>query len=147
MKVGVVGNGTDKFTDLGKLRAKQEIRRILSDPEVTAVVSGHSPMGGVDIWAEESGQEFNLEQRIKIPLVHSWDGGYGYKARNIDIARDSDILYVVVANVYPDEYKGRRFKICYHCETSTHVKSGACWTAKQARKLGKNVVTIIITNY
>jgi len=148
MKIGIVGNGEDKFTELGKLRAKLEIFKIIVSHPNAKIVSGHSRMGGVDIWTEEisklCGRESDLD--VKAPKTESWDGEYGYKARNIDIAI-SDIVFVIVADKYPEDYRGRKFKECYHCYTNSHVKSGACWTGKKATEFGNQAKWIIINNW
>lgn len=141
MKVGLVGNGTDKFTGLGEQRARALIRELLAG--ATAMVSGHSPVGGIDIWAEEEATALGVPLDLKIPEIQQWNppGGYGYKARNLDIARDSDVVHVILADVYPEEYHGRRWDICYHhrkgeglpgVTPTNHVKSGGCWTGKKA---------------
>lgn len=147
MKVGIVGNGEDKFTELGKIRAKLEIFKIIKSFPNAKIVSGHSIMGGVDIWTEEiakkCGRESDLD--IKAPRQEAWEGEYGYKARNLDIAK-SDIVFVIVADKYPEDYKGRRFKKCYHCNSDSHVKSGACWTGKKAIEFGNKAKWIIINN-
>lgn len=158
MKVGIVGNGSDKFTSLGAFRAKELIREILlhyeqAHGEVT-MVSGHSPVGGIDIWAEEVASALDMPLDLKIPEVNQWDppGGYGYKARNLDIARDSAVTHVILADIYPVEYAGRRFAYCYHhrhgegyppVTPENHVKSGGCWTGKQANE----AVYHIVKNY
>jgi hypothetical protein len=145
MRVGVVGNGSDKFTKKGEEAAKDFIRSIVSIADV--IVSGHSPVGGIDIWAEDEANIQGVETDIKAPKDQSWGGEYGYKARNLDIARDSDTVYVILADVYPEEYRGHKFTKCYHCNSDEHVKSGGCWTGKQAAKLGKPVQTIVVSNY
>lgn len=145
-KVGIVGNGSDKFTETGKNRAKDLIYDILSMESSPVVVSGHSPVGGVDIWAEDIAEELGLKTDIKIPEINQWNPrGYGYKARNLDIA-ESDIVHVIVARDYPPNYEGMRFDLCYHCKTKDHVKSGGCWTGKQALKKGNNAVWHFIDN-
>jgi hypothetical protein len=151
MKVGIVGNGEDKFTDLGADRAFELINNLALFADV--VISGHSPLNGVDIWAEQAADEQRIPTDIKEPLQHRWDAPYGYKARNLDIARESDIVHVVVANVYPNEYRGRRFELCYHCvrwlgeAAPEHVKSGGCWTGYEAIKAGNKAEWHIISNY
>lgn len=149
MRAGIVGNGTDKFTDLGEARAREVIREILLGG-ATTMVSGHSPVGGIDIWAEETAQELGIELDLKIPEINQWDppGGYGYKARNLDIARHSDVVHVILADVYPEEYRGRRWEVCYHhrghdFDPYGHVKSGGCWTGRKAEK----AVWHIVENY
>jgi hypothetical protein len=152
MKVGLVGNGTDKFTPTGQQRARELIRELLVG--ASAMVSGHSPVGGIDIWSEEEAVELGIPLDLKIPEINQWDpvGGYGYKARNLDIARDSDVLHVILADEYPPEYRGRRFALCYHhrggeglpvVTPTNHVKSGGCWTGKHAA----NAQWHIVENY
>lgn len=152
MRIGIVGNGYDKFTNYGADYACDLIEELVSS--AATVLSGHSPVGGVDIWAEEIAEELGVSTDIKIPKVQRWDGGYGYKARNLDIARESDIVHVVLADTYPEEYSGRRFKVCYHCpkrdseycDVPWHVKSGGCWTGVQAVKAGNKAVWHVIPN-
>lgn len=146
MRVGFVGNGSDKFTPLGERRARLTIMLRLIEADV--MVSGHSPVGGIDIWAEEEAQALCIPLDLKVPQVHQWNppGGYGYKARNLDIAASSDKLYVILARTYPANYSGRKFSVCYHCHSTDHVKSGGCWTGKQAQKMGKDVEWIYIDN-
>jgi len=148
MRIGIVGNGADKFTGLGELRAKLEIFKLIMSHPNSKIVSGHSRMGGVDIWTEEitklCGRELDLD--IKAPKEESWDGEYGYKARNIDIAK-SDVVFVIVADKYPENYEGQKFKKCYHCHTDYHVKSGACWTGNKAIEFRNQARWIIIKNF
>lgn len=153
MNVGIVGNGSDKFTAQGEEQARWLIRDILKRREATAMVSGHSPVGGIDIWAEEEAKALGIPLDLKIPEIHQWDppGGYGYKARNIDIARSSDVVHVILADVYPEEYTGRRWEFCYHhrgqqdpvVDANNHVKSGGCWTGRKA----EFAVWHIVQNY
>jgi hypothetical protein len=146
MKIGIVGNGEDKFTINGKDRAFTTIYRIFLDNPNCVLVSGHSPVGGIDIWAETEAKMCNISMDLKIPKQHKWDAEYGYKQRNLDIAKDSDELHIILVDKYPENYQNSKFEKCYHCNTSDHVKSGACWTAKEARKLGKKVIYHIIKN-
>jgi hypothetical protein len=146
--IGIVGHGRDKFNERTELLAKDIIRDILYNAiktyEDIVIVSGHSPVGGIDIWAEEIAMELNLLLDIKSPRQMIWDSEYGFKQRNLDIARSSDIVHVILVEKYPDNYTGQKFKLCYHCKTSDHVKSGGCWTGKKAKELGKEVIWHII---
>jgi hypothetical protein len=151
MKIGIVGHGADKFTEKTKKKAQKTILDILDpvvllckDKEGVILVSGHSPVGGVDIYAEDICKKLGMPLDLKIPRQHIWDAEYGYKQRNLDIARDSDEVHVILVDKYPEGYKGMRFNKCYHCNTSDHIKSGGCWTGKQAGKLGKKVFWHII---
>lgn len=144
MNIGIIGNATDKFTVESAQRCKDTIRRLIQRTPEPTVVSGHCHLGGVDIWAEEIAKELGVPTLIFAPKDHSWAGPYGYKARNLDIAKNSDEVHVFVAMTYPPEYKEMRFDECYHCRTNDHVKSGACWTMIQAKKLGKRGVQHIV---
>jgi hypothetical protein len=153
--IGIVGNGTDKFTTEGQAVAKAICIQILTTSlirgEKPVLVSGHSPVGGIDIWAEEAADWLGIPKDIKAPKVEQWNppGEYGYKARNLDIAA-SDVVHVILADIYPDEYTGRKFDYCYHCRAAgvpdtDHVKSGGCWTGHRS-KTG-NKVFHIVQNY
>lgn len=139
MKVGIVGHGADKFTPLGEKRARERIRRILSSEGASVMISGHSPVGGIDIWAEEEATALGIPLDLKVPEINQWDppGGYGFMARNLDIAQTSDVVHVIVVDKLPPRYRGRTFECCYHCARArfnphNHVKSGACWTGHHA---------------
>ncbi len=146
--IGIVGHGSDKFDKRTELLAKDIILNILNEStkihDDVIMVSGHSPVGGIDIWAEEIAMQLKLLLDIKAPKQLVWNAEYGFKQRNLDIARYSDILHVILVEKYPENYTRQRFKLCYHCKTSDHVKSGGCWTGKQAQKLGKEVIWHII---
>lgn len=144
--IGIIGNGKDKFTLLGMIRAKILIRKILLEHKDVILISGHSYLEGIDIWSEEIANTYNIELDIKAPKTESWSGEYGYKERNIDIAESIDILHIVLADKYPPNYKGLKFNICYHDGRTDHVKSGACWTGKIAKQKGKEVIYHIINN-
>lgn len=151
MKIGIIGHGTDKFTEKGQQRAIDKIIYILSESMIVnnnqvTFISGHSPVGGIDIWAEKYAKIYNIPTDIKIPKQHKWDGEYGYKQRNLDIAKCSDELHIILVDTYPPNYKGMKFDLCYHCKSTDHIKSGACWTGNQAKKLGKRVIVHIIKN-
>lgn len=178
MNTGIVGHEKLKFTPKGEAAARAVIRHILS-PEYASdrtpvLVSGHSPLGGIDIWAEEEAEALGLKKLIYAPANFSWDGGY--KARNIKIATHSDIVHVIVVTSYPATYTGMRFDICYHCakaalhqeiqsntpalfdflppmgrntvtpNATNHIKSGGCWTAWHGYKLGKQARWHLIEN-
>ena len=132
-KIGIVGHEAAKFTPATKAIAQIYIRNLLREPCV--VVSGHCHLGGIDIWAEEIAAELEREIEIFPPKNQAW--ATGYKPRNEQIAQTSDKIVSIVVKEYPAGFKGRRFPICYHCGTKTHVKSGGCWTVKYARSLGK----------
>ena len=146
MKLGIIGHGKDKFTPEGMKLAIALMYKIISHRKVDVGISGHSPMGGIDIEFENVCNKLNIPLDLKIPKQHRWNAEYGYKQRNIDIAKDSDELHIIVVDKYPPNYKGMVFSKCYHCGTTNHVKSGACWTGKLAQRLGKKVEWHIIKN-
>ena len=129
-RIGIVGHEAAKFTPETEDRARQIIRELLYEPCI--LVSGGCHLGGIDIWAEEEATALRRLKIIHKPKVLSWEGGY--KQRNILIAKNSDIVHVIVVSTYPLDYRGMRFSYCYHCDSQDHIKSGACWTAKYAQK-------------
>jgi hypothetical protein len=145
--VGIVGAEAAKFTTLGEQRARHVIRSILTEPWVDLLVSGGCHLGGADIYAEEEADELGIPKRIHKPARLSWEAGF--KPRNILIATDAHIVHNIVVDQLPASYKGMRFTLCYHCkgEHGEHVKSGGCWTAKYAEKLGKPAAWHLIRNH
>lgn len=136
MIIGIVGSEAAKFSKESELKAREAIRLILKD--ATAVCSGHCHLGGIDIWAEEEADKLGLQKHIFPPKYHNWNDGY--KPRNLQIARTSDIVYCITVKELPENYQGMRFKICYHCINNEngcklpHIKSGGCWTALRCKQ-------------
>ena len=142
MRVGIVGAEGAKFTASGRVEAEEHIREILKD--ATEVVSGACHLGGVDIWAAQIGASLGIKVTEFPPKTLSWETGY--KPRNLLIARNSDIVYCIVVRRFPDNYTGMRFPFCYHCKVDGHIKSGGCWTMKEAMRLGKPGKLIVVEN-
>jgi hypothetical protein len=136
VKLGVVGHAAEKFTERTEALARQAIRDACQRHGATLVVSGHSPMGGVDIWAEEIAAGLGIPMLPHAPKVNRWDGDGGFKDRNLAIARDSDLVLVVVVKDFPPGFTGKKFPYCYHCKDRNppHIKSGGCWTAWQGKR-------------
>lgn len=139
--LGIVGSEAAKFTPETEARARVLIRNLLTIPGVTSVVSGACHLGGIDAWAAEIGRELGLYVVEYAPARLSWTH---YKARNIRIAEQSDEVHCITLAKLPEDYAGMRFKLCYHCGVSTHVKSGGCWTMLRARAMGKAGVLHVI---
>lgn len=134
--IGIVGHEAAKFTRGTERVARDIIRRIIDkETKRPVIVSGRCPLGGVDVWAEEIAEKMDCETLIFPPKVNRWEGGY--KQRNIEIARNSDAMHVIVVQRLPKSYTGMRFSSCYHCHTQDHVKSGGCWTAFYWQRLSK----------
>lgn len=131
MNIGIVGHEAAKFTTQAEAAAREIIRHLLVDPSAV-LVSGHCHLGGVDLWAEEEAQALGRHMVIFPPKTHSWETGY--RLRNLQIAKNSDIVHCIVVSSYPENYQGMRFNYCYHCHTNEHIKSGGCWTAWRARE-------------
>ena len=150
MNIAIIGHGKNKFDVRTRSKAYKIIRRILADHPEATIISGHSPVGGIDIWAENMAKALGYKTLIFRPKQHIWEGPYGFRAQNIDIAENSNIIYVILVRDYPPDYHGKRFDICYHCvqhperEHGKHVKSGACWTGWKGVELGKDVRWIVI---
>jgi hypothetical protein len=136
MKLGIVGHASEKFDTTTKKIAESIIQESISMYNPDMIISGHSPMGGVDIWAEEQAALAFIPTEIYAPTNNCWGGVGGFKERNLKIASNSDIVLVIVVSKYPQNYKGMIFKDCYHCKgrNKPHIKSGGCWTAWQSKE-------------
>lgn len=133
MRIGIVGSEAAKFTPSTEFMARELIKTLLKN--ATRVVSGGCHLGGIDAWAAEEARAAGIPVTEYLPKVRAWEGGY--KQRNMQIAEDSDLCVCITVKELPPSYTGMRFNTCYHCGTSTHVKSGGCWTVKYAKKIGK----------
>ncbi len=142
MVVGIVGSEAAKFTPKGEALARRLIKQLLKMKKADTVCSGHCHLGGVDIFAEEIARELGLKTLIFPPKTKSWT--FGYRPRNLQIARHSDEVYCFTVNKLPPEFKGMKFDMCYHCGTNQHVKSGGCWTVKQAHRRGKGGTVLTV---
>lgn len=148
MRIGIVGAEAAKFTPETEKKAKDNIRGIIlansSLTKADAVVSGQCHLGGIDLWAVEIARDMGLSV-IEYPAHwHTWV--YGYRPRNIKIAKASDKVYCITLRFLPDSYTGMRFHHCYHCNTPPehHVKSGGCWTMKFAQNVLHKPTQLII---
>lgn len=143
LNLGIVGHAADKFTPETSTAARQAVLERALDLGATRIVSGGCHLGGVDLWAEDLAALLGLPKTVHLPRYRRWRPD-GYEARNLLIARDSDLVLVVVVRDYPPNYPltsryGARpdgSPYCYHCgaRNPTHVKSGGCWTAWKAKR-------------
>lgn len=143
MRVGIVGSEAAKFTLETEQSARGQIRRLIAGASL--VVSGQCHLGGIDIWAIEEAKAAGIPTREYPPAKLSWEGGY--KQRNLLIAHNSDMVACITVKELPPSYTGMRFtQGCYHCGTSArhHIKSGGCWTMKQAARAGKRTELVVI---
>lgn len=153
-RIAIVGHAADKFTPDTEQVAREWCARILAwHPEFESgnltVVSGGCHLGGVDLFAEAAADERGIRKEIYLPVRHVWSGGY--KERNLQIAESCNEAWCIVVSSYPEDYEGlihgtREAPFCYHCQKlrPTHVKSGGCWTVKQASRLDKPARWVII---
>lgn len=132
--LGIVGSEGKKFTPKTEENARYLIRRLIQAYEPDLVVSGACHLGGIDIWAIEEAKALGIDTREFPPEKRSWEY---YKKRNIQIAKASTKVVCITVAKLPRSYKGMRFPLCYHCQTTKHVKSGGCWTVKYAKASGK----------
>ncbi len=138
--VGIVGSEAAKFTPATEALAREIIRKTLRGKSV--VVSGACHLGGIDEWAVQEAKKLGIRRIVEFaPAKKHWDG---YKARNIQIAERAEKVVCITVKKLPPGFKGMRFPLCYHCKTTDHVKSGGCWTAWYAKKLGKPIEIIAV---
>ena len=145
MKIGIVGREAKKFTPETERQARVQIRRLIQGADL--VISGRSPLGGIDVWAVEEAAWAGIPTREYAPKNMSWEAEGGFRDRNIKIAQDSDLVASIVVRTLPDSYRGRRFPGgCYHCKTppEDHVKSGGCWTMRTAAEMGKQTELVVV---
>lgn len=135
MTIGIVGSEQAKFTPATEALARRVVRTLLTRHQADTVVSGGCHLGGVDRYAAEEGRTLGLRVVEHLPAHQAWRGGY--RERNLRIAQDSDRVFCITVDALPASYTSMRFPLCYHCHVTTHVKSGGCWTVKQALALGK----------
>lgn len=141
MYLGIVGHEAAKFTPETEALARKAIVELISKHDPNGVISGACPLGGIDIWAIEEARRLGIQTREFAPKVRQWEpsnGAYGFKARNLDIARESHHVACIVVATLPSTYTGMRFQQgCYHCrrhgQETPHIKSGGCWTAWKAK--------------
>ena len=140
IRLGIVGHEAAKFTPEKEQEAREFIRSFLNVRKPIEVISGKCHLGGIDIWAIEEAKALGIATLEFPPKVHSWETGY--KPRNQLIALNSNLVLCVVVKELPPGYTGMRFAKCYHCNTTNHVKSGGCWTVKEALRLGRDGLVI-----
>lgn len=147
--LGIVGHAAEKFvcryadgvvdvpsTAAWEKLAREAIRGLIARHDPQWVISGRSPMGGIDVWAIEEARRLGVKTFEFPPEFNGWPA---YRKRNLQIARKCEHVAVVVMQRLPGNYQGGvAFEKCYHCEGQPdypggHVKSGGCWTARRAK--------------
>lgn len=125
IKIAIVGAEEYKWKGYDIGIVKETISNILKVP--CTLISGHCPKGGVDIWAEDYANSKGIETQIYKPQHNTWRP-HGYEERNILIAQNCDVIYVIS----PRSQKSA-------------VWNGGIWTGMYAKQLGKTVSFISIT--
>lgn len=130
MKVAIVGSShlTENEERTARQYSATILKNYLKEGSVTLISGGAK---GVDTQAEDVAKQLSIECKIFKPAEHNWDG---YKIRNLKIAQECDILYCLPTKL--------KIEPCYHCNTTDHERSGACWTLKQAKILRKKTFLI-----
>lgn len=144
MIIGIVGAEQAKFTPHGEAQARRWIRQLCG--RAARVVSGHSPLGGIDWWAIEEAKALGVDWHEYPAKNPRWEPD-GYKARNLQIADASDLVVCITVARLPDDYRGMRFpRGCYHCGAPPehHIKSGGCWTMRRAAEMGKQGQLLVV---
>lgn len=152
VKIGIVGSTANKFDIATMSTALRTIANIiehaLQHSNDIIIVSGGSPNGGIDEWAEKIAHSYNLETKIYKPTRNTWEGNGGFKARNIAIANTATEVHCIVPQKYPESYRGRKEIECYHCikhgHNAQHIKSAGCWTGWYAASLNKPYIQHVI---
>jgi hypothetical protein len=140
MDIGIVGSEGAKFTPVTEEAARIIIRELIAP--YNKVVSGACHLGGIDLWAIEEAKAAGKEYVEFPPKFKTWEY---YKKRNLQIATYADIVVCITVKDLPPGYKEKGFeRYCYHCNTDQHIKSGGCWTVKQAIRKGKYGRVIVI---
>jgi len=93
MKIGIIG-ARSRNEDCDKAKIRSVLLNILQRNIITTIVSGGATRGG-DRFAEELAAEFELPTQIFYPKIFTTPG---YLARNVLIAKHSDILIACVDN-------------------------------------------------
>jgi hypothetical protein len=95
MKVGIIGTRS-RNEDCDKAEILTVLLDILQRNVITTIVSGGAKKGG-DRFAEDLAEEFELPTQIFYPKTFTTPG---YLARNVLIAKHSDILIACVDHNY-----------------------------------------------
>lgn len=143
IKIAIVGISAGRYSDRQESEIRKRIAFILKEYAEPVLVSGHSPKGGVDIFAEEIFRGLYPEVE---PIIYPANKDHehwhcslscqGYRYRNGLIAENCDELYCITVK---DESE-----YCYHCQTVGHKRNGGCWTMQIARLLNKPGELVII---
>ncbi len=171
MKIAIVGSEGKFWTPVGRTKAVLKIKEILihddyldvspfdpGDVTYPTLVSGGCGAtgeddkqkfdGGIDVWAEIVADFIGLEKDIKYAEIFEWnsrDGKKGFKARNMLIAYDCDVLYCIEPKVHITSFGHAMSRKVMKTEDNIWFRrSGGMWTLEYAEKLGREVHLVVI---
>jgi hypothetical protein len=126
----IVGSQASAWKDptTDRLRVEAIIRPAVRLLVPDLIISGRSPGGGVDVWAEEMASQLGYTEGDGFwpfePTVRRWEGEGGYKQRDRAMAEACTHL-LAIRSMWSKTY-------------------GSGWTADRARTLGKIVALEVI---
>lgn len=131
MKLAIVGTSSD-LTGLEIEEAEQIIFSILQDKSPELVISGGA--NGIDKMALYLARQYGLKTLELLPKTNDWAG---FKARNMQIAKECDELICITTQV--------KNTWCYHHKVDEpHQKTAGCWTLREAKNMGKKTRLIVL---
>ena len=125
MKIGITGHRESKWKD--KQFARQVVFEVLSKfkKRITILGSGHCPLGGVDIWAEEFAKNNNIKLKL-FPPYKNLPSPERYLKRNREMIEWCDYLIAFISKYHPKN------------------KGGSWYTINYARKRNELVLLVLI---
>lgn len=131
MKVAIVGT-SQNLTENEERDARQLCAIILKEHDNPTLISGGAK--GIDFIAYEVARGLGLSITIYDPKTTDW---FGYRERNLRIAKECDELYCITTNVH-DEW-------CYHHgKSQDHQRTAGCWTLREAARINKPCKLFVI---
>mgnify|MGYP000114221936 CR=1 FL=1 len=101
----------------------------MNESEVTIISGGAKGVDSIAIEVAKGLGSYIIEY---LPESYDWAS---FQIRNIEIAKQCDILYCISTNIHRQK--------CYHHKTgedNDHEKTAGCWTLNQAKALNKKTV-------
>jgi hypothetical protein len=139
MRLAIVGVDGSHLSERIEREIRKEIAYNLQVLKPSVVISGKSPLGGVDVIAIEIAKGLGITTQEVPPRHLHWSCGemcYGFKRRNLDIAYVCDALLCI--SFQTDK------AFCYHCGKPGHMLNGGCWTMKKAKELDKRAELVVV---
>lgn len=103
------------------------------EPKWTDIITGDA--SGVDEMVRNMSIMLPGTLTVYKALDKTWDGEWGFKKRNMAIAKQCDELICFTTKTITRK--------CYHCNLD-HQRTGGCWTMKYAKSLGKRTRLYVV---